>query len=123
MPMVAREVQRHREEEVVRLTAKGMSATQIAERLGVHYRTVVRYRTRAGVAQPVRNPWTESELQRCESLLADGCSLAEVARTVRGHEGGNIYRHPRLRGKGWSNQQSIEHAVALRQLGAPKILK
>lgn len=61
----------------------GLSATQIAERFGVTERTVVRWRAQTGRRKQTASPRRPASIRAAaERLLDDGCSFAEVARTV-----------------------------------------
>jgi IS30 family transposase len=85
----------------------------IARMLGVCERTVTRDRVEMKVARPAPRKFTSDDHARAEALIADGCSLREVARTMdrsvsvidwrftgRSHWRGNIIgngRHARLK--------------------------
>lgn len=65
------------------LHADGKSAREIAEILGCTPRTVVRWRSITGhTVRPAPVRVSPSVKERALQLLADGCSLAEVGRTV-----------------------------------------
>ncbi len=83
MPYVSPEVKRLMCDKVAILTRQGLTAGQIADRLGVTTRTVVRYRNRTGVSQKTSGLLTQQEIDLAKSLLDDGCSYEETARTVR----------------------------------------
>lgn len=95
---------------VVRLRRAGVSRETIAAHLGVSVRTVERDLRAAGVVAPHR-PWTAADDSRARELIADGCSLAEVARTL-GRPRTVIRRH--FPGRGWTQAQISEHLAALR---------
>ncbi|MGB3708940.1 helix-turn-helix domain-containing protein [Gordonia sp. (in: high G+C Gram-positive bacteria)] len=74
---------RERGNQVARMTAAGMSAAQIAEQLEVSPRTVARWRTRIGInVRPAAKALTGEQHATARRLIEDGCSLAEVARTI-----------------------------------------
>jgi DNA-binding CsgD family transcriptional regulator len=108
-----REATRERKRRVVELTRQGLSAQVIADMLGVNERTVVRDRVDEGVAQLWcgRNAMTAEELERAEELLDDGCSMAEVARTLGRHDMTLRHHFP---GRSWDPQQTAEYATLMR---------
>lgn len=71
-----------RREQIVALTRRGWTARQIANRLGISMRTVVRHRVAAGIGRPGPREFTARETLRAIELLDDGASYAEVARTL-----------------------------------------
>lgn len=88
---------------IKRMTAAGMTAPQIATALGISTRTVQRHREKTGCAQPAPTPLTPEQLAHAETLLHDGCSIKEVARTI-GCGQYTIRRH--FPGStGWPHQQ------------------
>jgi len=108
-----------RQARVAELTRQGLSAPQIAEIVGITERTVVRDRSAVGCAQPyVSNPLSEEQRCRAEELLNDGCSIAEVARTI-GRSPSAVKRA--FPGRGWTRAQVYEY-VGLVQ-SARKIAK
>jgi len=92
------------DEFVARLHADGLSAAQIAEQAGCTTRTVQRWRTAQGVAQPLpptRNPDEfPTRLEQARQLLEDGASYNEVIRTLHMHKR-TLQRH--FPGMGWSS--------------------
>jgi IS30 family transposase len=68
---------------------------------------VHRIRARYGLSARVRpsTRYTDDEIARVESMLADGCSLAEVARTL-GRNRQSVWR--KFRGRGWTREQCAE---------------
>ena len=89
--------------------------SEIAESFHVTERTVVRWRTRMGVN--LREPATPHSLgdrERARQLLDEGCSRAEVGRTL-GVAGRTVHRwfpdEP-----GWSKAQAGAHGVMVRRL-------
>lgn len=73
-------VERYRR--IAELTRQGMTARQIAEALGCTMRTVCRARARTGVSRPAAPLYPDEVWVMAESLLKDGASLMEVARTI-----------------------------------------
>jgi AraC-like DNA-binding protein len=112
---MSRPLDRVTEERIADLTCEGWTAPQIASEIGVHPRTVTRVRRRTGVGGPVPVPFTADELELAEAMLADGASIAEVARTLRGTNTGALGR--RFKGRGWTREQCAEYRALLRRLG------
>ena len=100
-----------RREQVATMTRQGMTAREIGEALGVTPETVARHRVAAGVAQPVAARVTDAQWQIAERLLDDGCSCAEVGRTI-GVNGNTISDH--FPGRGWTRQQAGVMAAFIR---------
>lgn len=72
-----------RREKIRLFTEEGRSAAWIAEVLGIAERNVVQGRRALGIQQPVPSwPWTPEQLQLAHNLVEDGCSYAEVGRTL-----------------------------------------
>lgn len=71
-----------RREKIVLLADEGRSATEIAAVLGITARSVLRHLDDLGRPQNRAHPWTAHELGLAAALLADGCSYAEVGRTL-----------------------------------------
>lgn len=72
-----------RKRRTAEMTRAGHTASEIAGRLGVTVRTVVRDRAEMGVAQkPSRIEWTADMAATADALVGDGAPLAEVARTL-----------------------------------------
>lgn len=94
-----RAVSAKRREQVVELTRAGLSAPQIADRLGIATRTVQRHRVAAGIAQPPARHLTPAQIHRARQLLDDGASYKEVARTIGCANKSVRYRFP---GRGWT---------------------
>lgn len=104
-------------ETVARYTARGWSASNIAKVMGVTERTVTRIRAKAGVTQPgcARPRWTPERRAFFESLLDDGWSFQEIART-HGADASALSRH--FPGRGWTPAQNVEIREAKRRLEA-----
>ena len=100
-----------RREQVATMTRQGMTAREIGEALGVTPETVARHRVAAGVAQTVAARVTPEQWQIAEQLLDDGCSCAEVGRTI-GVNGNTVSDH--FPGRGWTRQQSGGMAAFMR---------
>lgn len=96
-------------DEVRRLTRAGLTAQQIADRVGCSKRQVGRDRRTLGIAPPWQQ-LTDEQVQRAEELLDDGASNLEVARTI-GCDERTIRR--RFPGRGWTKQQAAEHSALL----------
>ena len=101
-----------RREQVTTMTRRGMTADQIAETLGITARTVLRHRVAAGIAQPAPMRVTDAQWQTAERMLQDGCSLAEIARTI-GADPKTIATH--FPGRGWTKQQVGEWRAFMRK--------
>jgi transposase-like protein len=99
------------------LTGQGLSVAAIAARLGVHERTVSRWRVRTGVAQAAAGctrRYTPEELTTFAQCLDDGWSFYEIRRTY-GIGPGALRRH--FPGRGWTRAQIAEYAVMVRRDG------
>jgi DNA-binding CsgD family transcriptional regulator len=71
-----------RDRDIIRLARLGrMTDRQIANRLDVSAKVVQRVRAANGLGRN-RHPLTDEQRARAQSLLADGASQAEVARSV-----------------------------------------
>jgi DNA invertase Pin-like site-specific DNA recombinase len=100
-------------DEIITLTRNGLSARTIANRLGVTPRTVVRWRSKRGASKgPGYPPVTKERLAQAKALLEDGASRSEVQRTLHISEYTLKRNFP---GCGWSSEESIRFAVAMRQ--------
>lgn len=96
------------------LDKTGWSAAEIAHELRVSVRTVERWRSTHGRRKhDTATPFPPEARQRAAALIADGCSIAEAARTV-GASTATVARWfpdaPR-----WSKQQSAQWAVFVRR--------
>ena len=101
-----------RREQVVTMTRRGMTADQIAETLSITARTVLRHRVAAGIAQPAPARVTDAQWQTAERMLDDGCSLAEIARTIGANPTTVAAHYP---GRGWTKQQVGEWRAFMRK--------
>ena len=101
-----------RREQVTAMTRQGMTADQIGAALGIAPRNVVRHRVAAGIAQPASVRVTDAQWQTAERMLQDGCSLAEIARTI-GADSKTIATH--FPGRGWTKQQVGEWRAFMRK--------
>lgn len=105
-----------RYERIAELTRQGLSARQIAEKLGTTRRTVERGRkaTNTSVGPAPQEFWlTPGQITRAEQLIADGASLEEVARTIGCHPT-SVYK--RWGEHAWSRRQVAEHASLVRDM-------
>lgn len=84
------------------LTAQGYTAPEIAARLKVSTRTVVRYRHAAGCAQPPPRHLTADIIAAAGKLLDDGCPYEEAARTLGVSSWAIAARYP---GRAWTRSQ------------------
>jgi len=89
-----------------RLHEEGLSAPQIAERVGCTPRTVTRWRRQEGLTRVIPAtagaPATPERLEQARRLLDDGASYQEVSRTLGMHER-TLMRH--FPGRGWSKRE------------------
>ena len=97
----------------VELEAAGWSAARIAAELGVSSRTVQRWRAAAELSHQSWPEHAPADRERAARLLADGCSVQEVARSV-GAAWPTIVRWlpdaPR-----WSKSEAGQFAAAVRR--------
>jgi hypothetical protein len=94
-----------RRERVAVLLRAGRSVRQVAEETGLSIQSV--YGIRSAFREPDyrRRLYTPEEVARIEEMLADGASIAEIARTVgRGRKA--LWK--RFRGRGWTREQVAE---------------
>lgn len=97
---------------VARMTRAGMSAAEIAVRLGCTERTVQRYRSVEGVAKPAPQRIGAETRARALDMLRDGCSYREVARTL-GCSRNTVRKW--WPGFAWSREQVAAHAAVMRR--------
>jgi DNA invertase Pin-like site-specific DNA recombinase len=102
-----------------------MTHVQIARRMDVSVKTVERVKRdigmiRGGVRATSRPPLTDEQRARAQAMLADGCSQAEVARTLGASR--DQIRHA-FKGQGWTAEQktAAEHDTGIRKYTAPKL--
>lgn len=97
---------------VAAMTRCGMSAPQIASVLRVTKRTVTRDRTAIGCNRGAPSvPLTDDERRRAATLLDEGCSYVEAARTIgRGHKA----LRKAFPGHTWTHQQCGQQAAIVR---------
>ncbi|AWN04252.1 DNA binding protein [Gordonia phage Sour] len=81
MAMTTEGMWAERAEAVARMTRQGMSAREIAVRLGVTQRSVQRDRARMGLTTPPTRV-SEEQYQRAYELLCEGSGYKEAAATV-----------------------------------------
>jgi DNA-binding CsgD family transcriptional regulator len=102
-----------RRERVAQLTREGRSAVDIAALVGITKRSVVRIRSDMGLSRESSGPpMTEDERRRALDLLQDGCSYAEVARTLGRNKNVIAARWP---GYSWTRTQAGEAAAMARR--------
>ena len=111
MTRVDQNLREERVETIRVRTLAGESAEEIAVRLGISSRTVTRHRSRLGIARAVPPRLTDEQLQRAQSLIEDGCSIAEVARTVGCSHFAISRRFPDA---AWSRAQCAEWMALMR---------
>lgn len=81
--VVARPINEEWLHDVKVLTLQGKTVPEIAEKLGMGKQTVHRYRVLNGMDRKKTNRrFTEDEATWAKTLLDEGCSYAEVARTL-----------------------------------------
>lgn len=90
---------------VADLTCEGLSARQIAGLLDISERQVVRIRVMTGCAAGPPKHLSIDQIRTAERLIADGASIAEVARTIGIGEKSAQYR---FAGRGWTVEQTGE---------------
>lgn len=100
-------------QQVVDMTKFGMTLEQIAEQSGFSIPHVRRIQAKLMGPRGSRRPYTCDELERIETMLDDGCSLAEIARTL-GRNRHALSR--RFAGRGWTRQQVAEWLVLQREI-------
>jgi IS30 family transposase len=111
--MTHKDIQQRRAR-VAELTHDGWTTRQIANHLNILKRTVDRDKVKAGVAQGKSPPWSDTENHRAQTLIQDGCSYTEVARTL-GRSIHAIRTH--FPGHGWTYSQAGQFGMAIRKLG------
>lgn len=102
-----------RRDRIAALTRQGMTAAQIAEMLGVTTKTVFVARAKRNCrVAPTPRPFTAAEIARAEALFDDGCSCAEVARTIGRDPSVVWHRWP---DRAWTLKQASQMGVLARQ--------
>lgn len=94
----------------------GMTDRAIADEIGINQQHVALIRRRFGLSanSPLRR-FTDDDRATAERLFADGCSSAEVARTL-GWSAAKVSRE--FPGHGWTPHEAGEFANALRRMNA-----
>lgn len=115
MSGTSRAVADERHAKIIHLSRQGLSVQRIAEQVGVHPQTVVDVRVANQCGRWARRLFTDSEIQACLTMLEDGASYNEVARTVGRHVGTVARRFP---GYGWSHSEEVEFSRARRAYGS-----
>ena len=100
-----------RHQQIIALSRAGTPVREICERVGVCNFTVISVRREAGVSKPRAPRMTADEIAQAEALLDDGCSIAEVARTL-GRSRSHLGRL--FPGRGWTMQQRDEHTRVIK---------
>lgn len=90
---------------VYQMSVSGKSTREICAQTGLKERTVQRIRAELNTPGKVNRPFTDEELATAQTMLDDGCSYAEVARTLGRRDHGIRQRFP---GRGWSQEQIRE---------------
>lgn len=103
-------------EHVLTLHARGLSAAEIAERVGCASRTVIRIRKRHGLTQPVPThagiPITQERLDAARVMFDDGAPQREIRRTLGMSQATLMHHFP---GRSWSRVEAAEFARAIQQ--------
>jgi DNA-binding NarL/FixJ family response regulator len=111
------EEMRDRWDRVLDLSRRGVPIEQIAEQLGISVTHVSRIRARQRKSKQSRRSFTAEEIVIIEEMLNDGCSYAEVARTINRAPKSIRRRWP---GRGWDKTACAEFGAlrykALQQL-------
>ncbi|WP_461169300.1 hypothetical protein [Arthrobacter sp. Z1-15] len=106
-------------EEFARLHAAGLTQKELADHFGIARSGVIRHSAQLGLT---RRPHaaTSEQLALWESLIDDGWSFSEIART---HHVATDTLRRYFPGRAWTPQQGPEMAHAWRQLNSPKLTK
>lgn len=107
---------RYDHELIAELSLNGMSASQIAEKVGCTSRTVTRVRKAYGITAPSSNefgnqPISADRLTAAKAMLDDGAPHSEVSATLRIHQR-NLQKH--FPGTQWTKAQKASHLAAIR---------
>lgn len=109
---------RERRARVEELTRQGLTAQRIADILGCTVRTVHRARAARGLCLQEHRLFTAEEAASARSMLDDGASYTEVARTL-GRDVSTVAK--KFPGRGWTLKQASDWAVVCRQ--AQRVLR
>lgn len=91
-----------RRDRVVEMSRQGFDVPRIAAELAITVRSVQRIRRQTGISVTEFSRFSPAEVATIEAMLDDGCSYAEIARTL-GRDVGWIRR--RWPGRGWMPEQ------------------
>ena len=98
-------------DQVRQLTQQGHTAEQIAVQLGCSASAITKIRHELGIQNPQHRPIPPERKARIEAMLDDGCSYAEIRRTLGvTHE--TLQRH--FPGRGWNREQQNDFIRATR---------
>jgi len=98
---------------VAELSAKGHTIHQIAVALDISPRTVVRERKALGMARPYPSKFSAQEHDQVRQWLDDGCSIKEIATTLKRDYHTISDRYP---GCGWTHSQCGTYWNSIRKL-------
>lgn len=89
----------------------GDTLASIAEALGCSISSIIKIRHELGISDHNKARLTEDAKRRIEAMLDDGCSFAEITRTLGiSHE--TLKRH--YHGRQWTKEQQVEHLRTVR---------
>lgn len=93
----------------------GLNQAQLAKHFGCNVRTVSRIHKALDLPPFAGTPrWMDAErIHEIRTLLADGCSFAEITRTT-GTDPETLRRH--FPGQQWSRQECIDFTTAVRRI-------
>lgn len=97
-----------RRAKIAELHALNYTAPEIAARVGITPRSVLRAKVAAGISRPQVPRFCEAEYRAAKKMLDDGASYHEVGRTL-GRSHSTIARH--LPGYTWDKYQASAAAV------------
>ena len=104
-----------RDKQIAELTYEKVPTAEIAKRVGVTVRSVMRAQRRRGIPASIRK-MTPEEVAYVEEKLDEGWSLAEVSRTI-GRAEGTLSHRFRGRSK-WNSSQGQHYRRWVKQLEA-----
>lgn len=106
-------------EAIVELDSQGLTAREIAERLGISTRTVNRVRVETGHQQGpgCRSRYTPEFIAKVEKHLEEGWSITDIART---YDVNQKHLTRRFKGRGWTRQQCAEFGSLVKKLQSQK---